>query len=472
MNKEWWTTFWSHRYNSFEEIHTPMIIGEMSITALNINYKQFMTQNFIDFYSFEKNTIKNINPNLLFTTNYHGTGNNDINYREFSKHVDIISYDSYPEWMIRNNLDVAYETSFLFDLMRSTDLNKKFLLMESSPTSTNWQEYSKLKPPKLLEMASLQAISQGSASVLYFQIRQSRGSAEKFHGAVIGHDGSNRGRVYQECKKLGEVLNKLDYSQEKLNSKVGIYYSWLNKYAIEASQGPRNKGMNYYENVLKIYKTLKSFGVNIDIIFDDSKLDNYKLLVIPMGYVLEKEFAQEIREFVKSGKALVTIAPFGYVNSDDLCYLGGFPGYLKDVLGVEIKEIDALLDEEFGEVNYGDKTYQSSYFNELIETKEAQILGTYEKFFYKGTPAITKNNYGQGRTYHIGSILEKKGLEKIFEDIFKEVDIDSISNNKNILYNEYLGRKYIFNFTDKEEKFKINGKEYLLEPISYLIIEG
>lgn len=472
LNYEWWTTFWSHRYNSFEEINTPMTIGEMSITALNINYKQFMTQNFIDFYNFEKETIKKINPNILFTTNYHGTGNNDINYREFSKYVDIISYDSYPEWMIRDNIKVAYETSFLFDLMRSTDLEKKFLLMESSPTSTNWQEYSKLKPPKLLELASLQAISQGSASVLYFQIRQSRGSAEKFHGAVIGHDGSNKSRVYQECKKLGEILTGLDYSQEKINSKVAIYYSWLNKYALAFSQGPRNKGMDYYKNVLKIYKVLKSFGINIDIVYDDSKLDGYELLIIPMGYMLEEELAKEIKKFVNSGKTLVTIAPCAYVNSDDLCHLGGFPGHIKEVLGIEINEIDALLENEVNKIKYKDKIYQSSYFCELINLKEAISLADYQEFFYKGTPAITKNCYGAGKAYHIGTLLEEKGFETIFEEILKEVGINPNTDNKNILYNEYQGKKYIFNFSNKEERVKVNGKNYLLEPISYLIIEA
>lgn len=61
--------------------------------------------------------------------------------------------------------------------------------MESSPSATNWQPVSKLRKPGMLKLASLQAVAHGSDSVLYFQIRQSRGASEKFHGAVIDHYG-------------------------------------------------------------------------------------------------------------------------------------------------------------------------------------------------------------------------------------------------------------------------------------------
>lgn len=472
LNREWWTTFWSHRYNSFEEIHSPMSIGEKSVSALDINYRQYMVQNFIDYYNYEKSVIKEINPNLPFTTNYHGTGNTDMDYREFSKYVDVISYDAYPEWQMKDNVEVAYNTAFDFDLMRSTDLNKPFMLMESCPSSTNWQQYSKLKPNGLLTLASLQAIAHGSLSVLYFQIRQSRGSAEKFHGAVIGHDGTNKHRVFKECKNVGEVLKGLDYQQEKTDSKVAIFYSWKNKYAIKNSQGPRNKGMDYYENVLKIYRAAKSFGINIDIVFEDSDLSKYKAVICPMMYVLEENFAEELKKFVKNGGTLITTAPCGYVNSDDLCHLGGFPKYIDEVLGINIDEIDAIMEKEDNYISYKNKKYSSSYFNELLTLKGAESIGKYENFFYKGDTAITKNIYGKGISYHIGTLLETDGLCEVLKDIFQESGVESNIDNKNLLYSEYLDRHYILNFTNENQEFNFKGKKYNVKPLDYVIIQN
>lgn len=471
LNREWWTTFWAHKYGSFDEIHTPMTIGEMSVSALDINYRQYMVQNFIDYYNFEKSVIEKINPDLPFTTNYHGTGNTNMNYREFSKHVDIISYDAYPDWQMRDNTEVAYNTAFDFDLMRSTALDKLFMLMESSPSSTNWQPYSKLKPNGLLALAGLQAVAHSSLSVLYFQIRQSRGSAEKFHGAVISHDGTNEHRVFKESKHTGEILATLDYTKEKVNSKVALFYSWKNKYAIEKTQGPRNKGMDYYNNILKIYRVIKSFGINVNIVFEDSKLENYDVVICPMMYVLEEKFAKELRNFVDIGKTLVTIAPCGYVNSDDLCHLGGFPKYINDILGISIEEIDAVMEGEESKISYKGKDYNTTYFNEMLTLKRGEVIGKYKDFFYKESPAITKNNYGKGKAYHIGTLLDAEGLYVILKDIFDEAKIKSNIDNRNLLYSEYLGRHYILNFTEEEQHFNFQGKKYVVKSLDYIIIE-
>lgn len=74
----------------------------------------------------------------------------------------------------------------------------------------------------------MQAIALGSNSVLYFQWRKSRGSSEKFHGAVVGHDASEKNRVFQEVAWIGKDLEKL--SSQILSTcnraKVAIIMDW------------------------------------------------------------------------------------------------------------------------------------------------------------------------------------------------------------------------------------------------------
>ena len=100
------------------------------------------------------------------------------------------------------------DTGMQHDIMRSIQ-KKPFYLMESCPSATNWQSVSKLKKPGMLQAASLQAVAHGSDSVLYFQMRQSRGASEKFHGAVIDHYGGSDTRVFREVTKVGAALEKL-----------------------------------------------------------------------------------------------------------------------------------------------------------------------------------------------------------------------------------------------------------------------
>lgn len=49
----------------------------------------------------------------------------------------------------------------------------------------------------------MQSIAHGGEGALYFQIRQSRGASEKFHGAVIDHYGGNDTRVFKEVTRGG-----------------------------------------------------------------------------------------------------------------------------------------------------------------------------------------------------------------------------------------------------------------------------
>ncbi len=69
--------------------------------------------------------------------------------------------------------------------------------MESSPGLENWKRYNKLKERGMDKLASMQAVAHGSDGVLYFQWRKSRGGAEKYHGAVVDHEGSENTRIFR-----------------------------------------------------------------------------------------------------------------------------------------------------------------------------------------------------------------------------------------------------------------------------------
>ena len=54
------------------------------------------------------------------------------------------------------------------------------------------------------EVAALswQAVAHGADTVQFFQMRQSIGGCERFHGVVIAHDGTERSRVFRETAAL------------------------------------------------------------------------------------------------------------------------------------------------------------------------------------------------------------------------------------------------------------------------------
>ncbi len=118
-----------------------------------------------------------------------------------------------------------------------------FLMMESCPSATNWKPINKLKKPGMLLAASLQAIAHGSDSVLYFQLRQSQGASEKFHGAVIDHYGGNDTRVFREVTEVGEALEKLQEVTGSVTcAKAAVLYDRENDWALKDAHRTKKRG--------------------------------------------------------------------------------------------------------------------------------------------------------------------------------------------------------------------------------------
>jgi beta-galactosidase len=426
LNHAWWTAFWSHTYTDWSQIEAPSSLGESFVHGLTLDWKRFTTDQFIDFYRHETEPLKRITPNVPCTTNLMGTYLG-INYFKLAKELDFASWDAYPQWTGRTDEDVqtAVHFSFQHDLTRSHK-QKPFFLMESSPSATNWRPYARLHRPGVHTLQSMQALAHGADSVQYFQFRKSRGSSEKFHGAVVDHVGHEDTRVSREIIALGEKLKGLSAIQGLDNpARVALVYDWENAWAIEDARGLNNEDKKYLDVLLDHYRALWQMGVNVDIIDEDGSPEGYDVVIAPMLYLLRAGFAQKLEAFVKQGGTLVSGFITGYVDENDLCFLGGFPGPLKETLGVWAEEVDVLLPGERNHMTYGPKSYALQDYAELIHLEGAQALAGYESDFYRGMPAVSVNHYGEGNAYYLSARGEPAFYIDFYRKLLSELNIET-----------------------------------------------
>lgn len=486
VNKAWNTTFWSHTYQSFEQIESPSPKGEVNLHGLNLDWKRFVTDQTADFVAWEKKALRDGGSELPVTINmmYDFQG---LNYHKMKHLIDIASWDNYPTWHKEEETKTAIDTAMQHDFMRSL-LKKPFLLMESCPSATNWQGVSKLKRPGMLSAASLQAIAHGSDSVQYFQIRQSRGANEKFHGAVIDHYGGKDTRVFREVTEVGEQLSKLaDIAGTTTRARVAILHDCENRWAMEDTQGPRNKGMHYLDTVKKMYTGFRKLGLNVDFIDMESELSEYDIVMAPMLYLFRCGIEDKIRAFTEAGGTFVMTYWSGIVNETDLCHLGGTPHDLMDVFGLRSMEMDALYDNESNRgISNGvlfdkGKSYRCGNFCDLVSLSKAETLLTYEQDFYEGYPAATRNLYGVGRAYYICAdfdqpfyedlcrcLTAEKQIEGIGFDIPEGIEVTTRENQKQLFL-------FVQNFGREAARVEVPGAVYrplldtcggLLEPFA------
>lgn len=463
LNKEYWSSFWSHCYNDFSEIESPSPHGETAVHALMLDYKRFYSDLSIDFVQSEINAVKKYNPDILVTTNiFHF--NCGINLARLSEIIDVVSWDSYPHWHCQNDWDTAVKAAFGFDFCRSQK-NKPFLLMESTPSTTNSFENCKLKKPGVHILSSIQAVACGSNSVQYFQWRKSRGAYEKFHGAVLSHNGSENTRVFREVAEVGKRLEELQYIKDtNTQSRIALIYDWENMRALEEQKSLHSKKKPFDDIIMEHYEALCKNYVSADIIDTKADFSKYDLIIAPMLYMTSEDTVQKIRSFVEKGGAFVMSFYSGLVNENDLAYECWPPYSLNDVFGIRVEETDALCENEYNEFIYNGKSYKALYACDLIHADIAEVFSRYQSDFYKGMPAVTANNFGSGAGYYIACRTDKDFLYDFYKDIITERGI------RKIVHSEYVDGvmvkerskdnkryKFVMNFADSVRK--INDTE-------------
>ncbi len=475
LNHAWWSTFWSHTYTEWDQINSPQIHGEMILHGLNLDWKRFVTHQMIDYYNAECDVVKSFNLEIPVTTNFM-TYFKPLDYYKFAEKLDIVSFDSYPNWHSENDVAVAVSTAVNLNIMRSIK-KSPFILMESTPTLVNWQQINRNKRENVHMLSSIQAIAHGSNSVMYFQWRQGRGSFEKFHGAVLDHYGKDDTKVFQNVTEVGERLNLISDDLYKTINKpeVAIIMDWENWWALDDAAGPR-KDMEYTKVVEDHYRTFWENGIDVDIIDMTHKLDDYKLVIAPMCYMYKAEFADNIRNFVSKGGNFVTTYWSGIVDETDLCFLGGAPGLIKDILGIRFESIDALTNSEKISVEYNKKIYTASRLVSTVVDVEANILGKYMDDSYRGAPAVTKNKYNEGNAFYICSENDREFMREFYNDVIAESNIEKnidceipmgVTINKRIGEQEYY---FIQNYNNYEVSIKLPKKYLTVENNS--VVEG
>lgn len=431
LNKAWWTSFWSHHYNSFEEIEPPFADGETSVMGLNLDWKRFTTWSTNDFMQFEIDTLRSVTPRVPVTANFMQLFGG-LDYRRMAPALDVVSWDNYPKFHNdRESLAETFgETAFHHAVMRSLRRDVPFMMMESAPGLVNWHPVNKLKRPGIHKLACLQAVASGSDSVQYFQWRKGRGSYEQFHGAVVGHDGSEDTRVFAEVAEVGRLLEKLaPVAGSVVQSRAALLFDWENRWAIWDVKALAQETKRYEKVCMDIWKEFLKLGIDMDVVGSEEDLSRYSVVVAPMQYMLQPRTAENLKGFVERGGQLLATYFTGYVDENQLCYLGGFPGDgLKELFGVESQEIDSFYPSDRNGIRLKDgRVLEVRDYAEILKVQGAEILGTYTEDFYQGGAALTCRSYGKGKAYYLAARTEAAAMAPLFQSMLAEGGVPTVS---------------------------------------------
>ncbi|MDA3810520.1 MAG: beta-galactosidase [Spirochaetaceae bacterium] len=453
LNKAWWTSFWSHTFSDWKQIE-PV---DSSIHGLILDWQRFISDQTLDFFKTELAPLREISPHIPITTNFMKP-DVGLDYWAFAPYVDVISWDNYPQWHLHEEEWVeGVKTSFYHDLHRSMK-DQSFMMMESTPNVTNWQGISIPKRENMHQLSSIQAVAHGSDTVQYFQWRQSRGGQEKFHGAVINQLSHGNTKVFRDVSHVGATLKNLkEVCGAEINAEVAIIYDFQSEWAINNAQLARNYDKDYQERCITHYRSFWKMGIPVDI-KDCSCTDfsRYKVIIAPMLYMLRENIHEKIKKFTADGGLFITTYMSGLVNDSDLCFLGGSPGPLGDLLGIWVEDTDIMSEHHQQSFNYDGNSFKVKHFADRIHVTTAEICSVFENGLLKGAPSITENIYGKGRAVYLTSRTHENFYDHFYKNIAEKYKLNKryvydLPDGVTVQYRVKNGSEYAFfmNFTSQ-----------------------
>ena len=467
VNDAWGTAFWAQRMNDFTEIVPPRFIGDGNFMNPGklLDFKRFSSDALKAFYVAERDALAEITPDLPLTTNFMVSATGSVlDYDDWGREVDFVSNDHYFIPGEAHLDELAFSASLVDGIARKDP----WFLMEHSTSVVNWRPVNYRKEPGQLVRDSLAHVAMGEDAVCYFQWRQSKAGAEKFHSAMVPHTGEDS-TVFRDVCELGADLNTLAdnglLGTKLAKSKIAVVFDYESEWATEHTATPTQK-VHHVDEPLQWFRALADHGVTADVVPVSSNWDEYEVVVLPSVYILSEETTRRVRDYVANGGKLIVTYYTGLSDEKDHVWLGGYPGSIRDVVGVRVEEFMPMGDDFPGVpgrlgLSNGAVAHDIADVIGSVD-RSATVLETFRDDPWTGmdgAPAIVANTFGEGRSVYVGARLGRDGIAKSLPEILESLGMaETGENDSRVLRVEREGSdgsRFVFSFNRTHEAVQI-----------------
>jgi beta-galactosidase len=344
-----------------------------------------------------------------------------LDYWKWAGREDVVSTDSYPDPADpRATMDAA----MAYDLIRSLGGGRPWVLMEQVTSQVNWRSHNVLKRPGQMRLWSYQAVAHGADGVMFFQWRASKAGAEKFHGALVPHVGTQNSRIWSEVTQLGRELAGLDVLLEtRVTADVAIVFDWDSWWSLELDGKP-SADLKMLAQVSRYYGSLHRQNIPVDFVQPSADLSGYRVVLVPNLYMVGEGVPENLERFVSNGGQLVLSFFSGIVDASDHILLGGYPAPFRRLLGMRVEEFDPYAPGQTNEIVTAEGTRVAcDTWSDVIDLEGAATIATFAHDFYAGRPAITQHAYGAGHAYYLGTNPNESYLASLLAQICADAGV-------------------------------------------------
>ncbi|MFH9089463.1 beta-galactosidase [Streptomyces sp. NPDC017673] len=412
VNEAWGTAFWGQHYTDLAQINPPRATPTVGNPGQALDYKRFADAVIRENFRAERDILHRLSPGVPVTTNFMTALSqcDSMDYWAWGREVDLVTNDHY---LITDGRRTHVNLAMAADLTRSVAGGALWLLLEHSTSGVNWQPRNPAKAPGQMARNSLAHVARGSEGAMFFQWRQSRRGAEKFHSAMLPHGGTDT-RVWREVVGLGASVGALsEIRGTRTEADAAMLWDWQSWWAQNLAWRP-SEDHDPRERADSFYEALYDRHLTVDFAHPEADLSRYPLVVVPALYLMTEAAGNNVREYVEHGGTLVVSYFSGIVDEHDAVHEGAYPGALRDVLGLTVEEFSPLLKDERVRLTGPDGSeLTGDVWTEFVVPRGAETVWTYADGLTAGRPAVTRHRLGRGTAWYVSTRLDAQGLDAV-----------------------------------------------------------
>ena len=427
LNAAWGTVVWSGEYSAWSQVTTPLGGSPHQNPSYLLDFQRFCSDSVADFNRYQAGLIRANCAGQFITHNLWGYPVINDYYDLFDS-MDFVSVDYYPSTDLNSDAKAnIYHGALTLDLTRGVKRANFWVMEQLSGTPGCWHPMSRTPHPGMIRAHAWQSIARGADTIVHFRWRTARVGAEQFWHGLHDHHGQP-GRRFEEftgfSREVARLAPLLDGSTLKNEVALLFSHEQLNALRIQ----PQSDGFDYLANFKRLHRGFVRLGVGTDVINWREALDGYRLVVAPYLFLMEPAIADKLQRFAAAGGTVILTTRSGVKTLQNVCQPDRLPGLLSELAGVEVDEYDPV-GRDAQRIDFGaDGVFSCSQWCDLLTPTSATTLASYASDYFAGRAAVTKNAYGKGAAYYLGTVLDEEAYGMLLRKVVTELGIAHTSD--------------------------------------------
>ena len=423
MNRALGLNYWSNSVTSFADLPDPTGTANGSYACEFAHFQRELAAEFLMWQSDIVSQYKR--PDQFITQNFDYEWNSivppghqggyshgvqpDIDHFEAARALTLIGTDIYcPSQDALTGMEIAFGG----DEMRTLGHGRNYLILESQAQGI----VDMLPYPGQLRLMAYSHLASGAMGIMYWGWSSIHNALETYFKGLLSHDGAAN-PTYDEAARVGRELKTLapHLTGLKKKNRVGLIVSTDALTALR--QFPTANDLSYNDVVLWLYQALYEMNIECDVLHaGEGEWSVYDLLLFPELYCASEELISRVRTFVERGGTV--FATFRSFAADEHAkvYHDSLPHRLTDCFGMSYNQFTRPATATV------DGT-PIQHWIELLCPDTAKNAAAYEHKYWGQYAAVTRNDFGRGHAWYVGTMVDKKVLKMYLRQAFNDAGV-------------------------------------------------